>query len=349
MSPFFDDLERQLHDAARQRSSPALRRGWLRAGLGSVPVLAAVALAILVAVGGFALLGHGSSSPPASSPPTPAQLAADARYIRQAVQAAHRLPVCRAGARARPVAAGAAPSAGLLRILGVLRRPATAADRPPPGLLAGLSHVYRGYVRRGVVVDGVSYWVVPIEQVDVQGLSPRCAAAEVAALHRELPRVPGAQRAGLVALNARLVLVDTRPASPQDVVCLEHHGPRSGGGTCGATALGVAHGASLTVADGTVAGIVPDGVSQVTLTYRVGGSARAESVTAPVSANMFAVPMLRARDGQQPTAIVWHAAGGQAIRTIRPYRNGGSAFCRRNPGACAPRQSEESSSSAAAP
>ena len=89
MSSFFDELEAQLHAAARAQiavngSTGRRRRTWPRSVARRLPVLLAVGTSIAVAVIALVLLGHthsnsppsqpGATPPPASGPPAPLHL-----------------------------------------------------------------------------------------------------------------------------------------------------------------------------------------------------------------------------------------------------------------------------------
>ncbi|MGH2858756.1 MAG: hypothetical protein ACRDMJ_14880 [Solirubrobacteraceae bacterium] len=317
-------------EAGRRRPRAwALRMGRWMPSLGTA---LAVAVALAVAAGALLLLNHGASSSPSSapvssSPQTAAEIHQETGYIASAARQARRSAGCRVMPIRQPAFLGGAPNHALISELAVLRTPVGAIDRPPPGLLSGLGGVYRDYMRRALVRDGVSYWVVA-DRSQRQGVfTPACARRETALLHAELPQIPAALRGPTERLNARLMRLDTGSRRPTDVICLEFHAARTGGGTCGVTAAQIEAGRTLTQEAGNVVGIVPDGVASVTLT----AGRPAASDTATVSGNVFVAP---ARDGRYPRTVEWRSAQGQVIRRINEYREG-KAFCRANPGACA--------------
>ncbi|HET8976542.1 MAG TPA: hypothetical protein VFN87_00195, partial [Solirubrobacteraceae bacterium] len=183
MSRFFDDLERQLHAAASARSRPAAgpadaeaprRRGWLRRGLRGAPAAVAVAVTLAVVVGALLLLAHRPrpAAPATASSPlsglgailtrTPhARLMRELAFIRAATQGVQRSPACRLRNQFAVSYIHGSPGSDLLSILGVLRRPATPADRLRSSALGSGADIYAGYVRRAAVLDGVGYYIVP--------------------------------------------------------------------------------------------------------------------------------------------------------------------------------------------
>lgn len=315
-----------------------------------------VAVALAVAAGALILIGHGGGSSPAGgpgggTPPTAAQIRQEGRYISIAAREARRSGGCRSAPLRGPFASlrqptflGGAPSSALTSELGVLRSPASAADRPPPELLNGLDGVYRGYVRRALVLDGVSYWVVAERSQPHGGFSPACARLETALLHKELPQIPASLRTPTEKLNARLMRFDTVRPVPTDVICLEFHGHTSGGGSCGVTAADIQSGRALTQEPGKEVGIVPDGVASVTLT----AGTPAVSDTVQVSNNLFVAP---ARYGRQTSTITWRSAQGRAIRRSITEGANGNGSCAQSPSLCAApsgfSSASESSSAAA--
>ncbi len=253
MSPFFDDLEAQLRDAARTRSAaqPApvapSRRGWLRAGLRSAPVLVAVATTIAVVAAALVLIGHGQrGGPPSGGSPTPptsvgalfaqpkARLRRELRYIEQATHAMEASPGCHAPPTGRMKTSQGRPSQALTSILGVLSRPATAADRLRLSALSGEPEiVYVNYVRRAMVRAGISYYIVPVRNEPGVGVpTRRCFARAVAALHDELPDIPSALRRPTVALQTRIIGFGSRLDKPQDAICFVTQARNEGGSSC---------------------------------------------------------------------------------------------------------------------
>ncbi len=367
MSPFFDDLEAQLRAAAPTRSPAEVaappRRRWLRTGLRSVPALLAVATTVAVVAAAFVLLGHGSPTraPSGGAPKPPPHTSSliggpgprqrqELADIDRATRNVLASPGCQVRVPERAQTNQGTPSRALLSILGVLRRPASATDRLPAGSLPGEPEsVYVRYVRRALVKDGVAYYIVPVHSVLREEQPPhRCFAEETRALHDELPQIPAALRQPTAKLLARMIALDTRRGAPQDAICLVSAARNGGGSACGSTVAQIAHGDGLDNGQGTLDGLVPDGVATVTLRFPATQALAALSVTTGVTGNVFAVHVARAEAGQLPAAVVWRSAQGEVLRTVAYDHGVPRAFCRQNPAVCLPAQSEASSSSASA-
>lgn len=182
-----------------------------------------------------------------------------------------------------------APSAAMLRTLGVLRRPQTAADALPAEFLsAPFGHgegVFLKYVRLARVFDGTSYYIVPVAK----------------GCNRLL-----AEEAGFDAV-----------------------GPGAFGGYGGYSVSEIRRGRALsTVGKGelsTASGVVPDKVARVVLVYGAKepnnpSSKRhhAARVTALVVNNVFAVQVPRdPGDAIQPSKIIWRTARGALLKEFR--------------------------------
>lgn len=340
MSRFFDDLEAQLHAAARRevaggperaadvgsRGSRPDRRmrwfGWLRAGLRTAPVALAVLLTLAVVGGAIALLGHGSGqgggSGPAGGGPsgTPSGLASvvtpqirrELRYIEQADRRVLAQPSCRApSGTSTSRVIHRRPGRQLLSLLGTLRRPATARDR-----LGGLSQVggvdvYAGYTRFGRDVGGHRLYLVAGRSTPAQYQpSPRCFAAERSALVALLPTIPARLRAATERLDARLLAYLRSTLRPQDIVCLVDRGGGGSDTSCGYTASELRNGQ--------------------------GGNETTEGPGAAGGVNITIVP-----DGVATVSMTWAAVHGRPAATatgnvvnnlaavrIPGYRSGGT-------------------------
>jgi hypothetical protein len=330
MTDFFDQLESQLARAADARAGSASRRRlsvprWIR----SLPVLAAAGVAVVVVVGALALLHHGSAVNAANGPVPASELTAGVPYFRKAMLQERS---CWAGVRkpALPATSTGSPGSGLLSLLGVLRRPATAADRLPRSLQDGpdARGIYVHYIRLARVSGGISYYILPAEAVQNQGGIPdRCWALVLAAVKAELPRVPSADRSATLALAERQITFARRARrSAGPGVCLLAASANGNAGTCGATAQELKQG-GLVAGEARLSGIVPDGVAKVTVDYPAAGGRPARTVTADVVGNVF-VTSLDAGGAARPR-LVWRSPAGSVIATVPAgARNGGSsAFC----------------------
>jgi hypothetical protein len=122
---------------------------------------------------------------------------------------------------------------------------------------------------------------------------------------------------------------------------------RNGNGfACGDTAVQIRHGEPPVDSGGMFTGIVPDGVSSVSLVF--GGTTHAvHPVAAPVRDNFYAVRVPLAAPNNQPSVIKWLAADGRVSKTVTvPNVAALRNACRDRPVACAPMRLSASSSSA---
>ncbi len=206
MTRFFDDLEAQLHTAARAQiavSSASRPRTRSRAGssVRHIPVVLAVGTSILIAALALVLIRHNQpptptpppGGPAASGPPAFPTLSPRQRkqidYVMQADgTTARRGGVCAPLPRGigdpgrTPTLSQRSPSAMTLAILGTLRRPQTSADHLPPreiwngphskprtypyGTYPPVQGIYARYIRYARHRDGANYYLVPAENVN---------------------------------------------------------------------------------------------------------------------------------------------------------------------------------------
>jgi hypothetical protein len=251
---------------------------------GAAALAAGATAAIVLAIAG----GSGGSRPhsvfaPRAHPPSPA--------TRQATAA------CAAATRK---ALQGAPSKALLAILGVLRRPATAADAIPQSLrlMGAASNAFVHYIRRTRAVDGGQYYIYP-------AILGGCG---------------GHVRQGVMRLESHIDLAagvlgatGGGGASAEDI----ERGQAIGAGPPGSST------------SSTVTMIVPDGVAEVTLRYPAGRASGYSSkisppfaiTTAPVD-NELVVSVPRSSGGGaiHQATIIWRAADGRIVKTFsRPY------------------------------
>jgi hypothetical protein len=188
-----------------------------------------------------------------------------------------------------------APSRSLLSILGVLRRPATAADARSGITAQGfVSGVFVHYIRLARVVDGSPYYVYP-------GIVGGCGTGET-------------PHQGIMELAKNVDL---------------GHGVIGGTGGGGATAAAIEQGkdASSSGVPGsstssTVTLVVPDGVATVTLRYPAGRASGyspkispAFTVTTAPVGNLVVVTLPRSNPLQHGT-MIWRSADGRVINTF---------------------------------
>jgi hypothetical protein len=259
------------------------------------------------------------------------------RYVEKAVLQAVNSSAC---AEVRvPATITGPPPASLLSILGVLRQPATSADRPPAQVLAHQPELYVNYVRLARTGFGRQWYVwVAGSNFRAPANVARCLGAESADFHAELPSIPKALRAQTTALFETQLSADRRiDSEPMRAVGVSLFGLSSGGGGGGGGGGGTAaeieaHGMWSSESGGTgadpartlFAGLLPDGVATVTLHYpagKLGGFSRrsgpALTVTAHVINNVVLVSVERA--GAQAIGAVtttWRAANGAIIKTF---------------------------------
>jgi hypothetical protein len=372
MTSFFHDLEDQLRTAADERTSgghapgqpprpdpPRHRRWrWLAGGARALPVAMAVAVTLAVLVGALVLLGHRggqSPTPPASGGPasafatlveqTPgAQLLHEFALIGAATKKVQASAACHVPPPRVAPQIHAAPGQALLSTLGVLGRPATAADRLPRGagpiMGPGVS-VYAGATRRAARIGGTSYYLVPIRQ-DLAGGFPsaRCFTLQKAALDKAVPTLPAALRTPVREIEAAVIAYVNAQAAkhPTDAVC-EVTAQRNGGGfSCSHTTAEIQHGLYPDDDNGVFNGIVPDGVASVTVSFREARDPRFRSVTTAVHGNVYAAPTGYSGALKPGSAtVVWRAADGRVLRTYsEPAVASLRQLCRQEPDACVP-------------
>ena len=343
MSSFFDDLEAQLDAAARahttararQRTEPVARRTrwrWLRTGVRAVPGLVAVAVTVAVVAAALVFFGHGHrpvASPPASPPPGGAlaavfgkaesrQLRREMGYISTATRPVLNSATCQVRQPSAPSVVHGSPGPALLSALGVLRRPATPADRLRAASQDGITDAYAGHTRRAVAAHGTVYYIVPTRD-DPATWSPssRCFSLQTAALARALPTIPASFRAPTRALEAQLIAYARNAVAraPRDTLCLVT--VRSGnlrGTDCGGNLAAIQHGGLPTDDNGTFTAIIPDGVATVTLRFAAVQGRRAVSVTGIVHGNVLAVrgPRLAFGSSGPRATVIWRSARGRS-------------------------------------
>lgn len=257
MSDFLDRLGAELDRAARRRARHAyvpFAPPWSRRAL----VMAIALLALVAVPTGAALTGvfNGSSGHP--NPRTSPSLVDVG-------------PHC-TGPTPKPQFTDDPPAPELLRILGVLRRPATPEDAIEHPESA--SQMLGGPVNPNAIrlaqttPDGTRYYLIPVANVNAQHPLPDTPACK-RFRSPKLPVLPG--------------------------VYLREKTRDGGGGATRATVDAIERGFTLFTSyvegrDGPghaiAAGIAPDGVSAVTLRHRTHG--RTHSITVPVVGNVFA-------------------------------------------------------------
>jgi len=382
MTSFFHDLEAQLRTAAQQRTGtdpePATqspKRNWLGRGLRTVPVLAAVAVTLAVMIGALLVLVPGHSHTPPTSPAggglgailgtqSTAQVERELHYISQATRSAQQSGECRRtlAARIHVRLIRGRPSQAVLSVLGVLRRPPTAADHLATNLLDSTGPIYAGSIRRAFHAGGASFYVYVEHDTGAEYPSDRCLTMQLHALERALPTIPLPLRDSTRTLETRLVAYERKlkASAHQDILCFVIQAQNGESSSCGIPVSQLAQAGITPEGIGDVVGaIVPDGVASVTLRYPVHGGEPARSFTATVHGNAYAVRVgsdISGRAAGAPT-IIWRDAGGHVIKVIAPPKPGAARqACQAHPLACltveggsSERSSGSESATAAAP
>ncbi len=294
---------------------------------------------------------HGRGTPsPSGTPPTGSGLASilthtpqrrlhrELAYIAAATHSTLDSRACRLHQPTGVSTIHGAPGTALVSALGVLRRPATSADRLDPAVLAGTPDVYAGHTRRALTANRVSYYIVPARYDRSASVpSDRCFALQIAALHQALPKLPSPLRDQTRVLQAGLIAYAQRKAAraPRDTVCLVTVSRGSSSADCGISATAVKRGVPVSDDQDTFSGIAPDGVASVTLSFAATRTRPARSVTAPVTNNVYAARVPWAGRAPAMPVVIWRSAQGRALKRISaPKPRTVTGFCDRRPVAC---------------
>ena len=244
-----------------------------------------------------------------------------------------------------PATTASTAPAGLLATLRVLRRPSRRGGTPDvlPSLIMPGTSLYVRYVRLARSVDGFDFYVSVRTSFAGTPLNiGRCMAAMTANFTRELPRLPRAFRAEAThifdaALGVQRAdwLRTPRPFVGVGLSAVSIYAPGNGFGGGSSTIASIDEGKDLGEGGGAtgsgantsfVDGLVPDGVSSLTLHYDagpLGGYSRqhvpALNITTRVVNNVFATIVPRPTGNALPWSITWRAANGKLIKSIR-YR-----------------------------
>jgi hypothetical protein len=262
-------------------------------------------------------------------------------YIDRSAQGVMSSALCRTQYPLHASTTTATPGAALLSTLGVLRRAATPADRlsaqQRTEAIGQLTGVYVRFIRRVRVLDGVSYWIVPMHGMSVGTVpSAACLQAEQTALRRELTRIPARLRAGTAALAGSLFALAKRESRPTDAICFVTLSRGSSGSSCGETPAAIASGNDAPQDDGNViSDVVPSGVTTVTLHYAAADRQLALTVTGTVVGNVFAVRIAHLAPARQPDRVIWRSSRGSVIKTMQATAGEEAAYCERNLALCA--------------
>jgi len=265
------------------------------------------------------------------------------KLINEATQhVRHRHPRCRPSFNldARPTFTDARPSDALLSTLGVLRRPATDADRIDLRSLLYdpnfASNIYAQWIRVATAADGQQFVVFASQDRMRPKLPPRrCLALENAELGRLLTGQEGAVRRYALRLKRSLDRSEFPKGGfkPQEAIFLFSRAPNGGiGGGGGGIDVGFFRRHGMFMSSGTrdrsdVAGLLPDGVASVELTFARSVSRgphrdpkvypRTLRVTVPVQDNVVSFEIARPAEDAFPTRMKWLRADGSVLRVVR--------------------------------
>lgn len=348
------EVRQELYATAARRAAVAGAasdrggRGWLRAGVRTVPVAVAVAVAVVVLVVALLALrpGHGHSSPQqpavASGPPPPIPgppPPGSQPYLETANKALKAEdPACgQAGASITPrtdaLLTGSPPQA-MLAAFSILARPATKADQRMIALIkrhrrergGGFGDVYLNDIRQAQYRYGGGYFLFPVAVANAARTPVRCDREELAAVRHAAAHAPAAIRSRLTRHTAAVIASQRYDQEHPDGICLEHLNNRGfGGGGCGLTTYDLAQGVGggITSGEGArgggwiQAGIIPDGVATVAVRYPVRRRrgqrpTRVFSATVPVVNNVVVVKVPPGVDMSHRT-VVWRSVTGVVV------------------------------------
>ncbi len=198
--------------------------------------------------------------------------------------------------------------------------------------------VYVRYIRLARVIDGESFYLVPVASVGFPALSQavaaRCYRLQVAALRKALPTVPASERAATLRYGDAQFAVaryNLTVSSLHEGIFVVSRRPGGGGGMDGGDSPATLARTGMLGGGGSPAGIVmdgivPDGVATVTLrfpaTRHAGRHVPALNATGRVVNNVFVIPVPTPFErGGWPVAAVWRSTSGRVIKTVdeRPF------------------------------
>ncbi len=223
-----------------------------------------------------------------------------------------------------PATTTASPPSALVDALSVLRRPQTAGDRFPgsdeigvslgPGPAPAGPDAFVDASRRARTALGVTVYVIPAAAATAFRVVPaRCAREEANALKRALTGVGASLRTRILKLQRTESRADRQEALNPAGIVLGTVNKKAVGIDDTTTFLDIRHSGLLDTNAGfpvraVTVGVVPNGVSTVTLRY-----SHDRSIDASVIQNVFVlVPPNHAR----LQAIVWRTSHGATINTL---------------------------------
>lgn len=337
----FPDFEAQLRTLARDPSAPAapdqerpVGHAWWRGPARAIPVVMSVLVVIAVVGAVFVLAGHRAhpgGEPPSTAATSPADRRAEMRYLDIAGQSANRLSVCQT---TMPSTSDGAPSSSFGSVLSAIR-----ASRAPVALPRSVqwdvTGVYSRHTRLALSTNGSFYWLVPVAQTGPLPTAA-CKAAQVNALKAELRHGPARLRVSTLGLQQRQIRFLDQINGPG--VCLLIRYPDAVAGDCAIDPDKLKR-EGLITRQGLLAGVVPDGVTSVTVRYAPDRHQAPQTTTVRVTNNVFATQIKLAASSAAPT-VTWKAGDGSTIKIITHDRGAanssscggaGNAQPKRNP------------------
>jgi hypothetical protein len=266
--------------------------------------------------------------------------------INSATREMRRDPACRQRIDFTTTFTDAVPSAAMRASLSLLRRPAIPEDLitqdSGPGLeFLGAHGVYRNWIRMGRAADGSEhYLIVAQDRRFAQPVSRACLRTRHAALVRMTAGEDRRVRTIALRTEARINREEQSAGGfpRHEVIYLFGRAPDGsvgGGGGGVELAWFLRHGLFGTASRGSgdtaeVTGLIPDGVATIEATFAQRASRgphRAPdlypselTLTLPVQDNLVAFTVPREARDAFPSKMVWRAADGSIVRTVRERR-----------------------------
>jgi hypothetical protein len=233
----------------------------------------------------------------------------------------HKTCLHRDLARQRHSPDNGSPNQAMLSRFAVLTLPNRTTGRLPAAGLMSRFKVYAGYVHVAQRRFGSAFEVIPVANMRT-GLSGRCLAQEESAVRASIKRAPARIQATALQIERVQELDDRYIDQHPWGICVFG----GGGGDCGSFLYAQARG---TIQSGGGSGtptlyvdLVPNGVTKITARFPTEGPStgyarqwRGTTVTVPVINNL-AIWQMHNEPGDNFPTVIWHAADGQAIRTI---------------------------------
>lgn len=284
------------------------------------PLLAALGVIAALGVAGCASSTMFTTRAAAGRlPPIPQVTALDQQeiaYLRRANQVVFKhhedcVPLQQGRHRVRD---DGTPSQAMLSSFAVLKRPSK-ARLPSDWALPGGQNVYVNYVRIAQTRFGWPFKIIPLAHVTTT--SSRCLALEALEVHTLIAHAPAQVRAKVEAVEHDAQLDHRYVERHPEGICISggHYGS-----VCGSLLDALARGA-LSYGGSSATGpvsfdLVPNAVASITARYPKQPGSPARAINVPVIHNL-AVWKATNEPGDVVPTIIWRAAGGRSIRTIR--------------------------------